>query len=423
MRAWEFYPAPSENTPSHPGKTVTQTSETSSATVHFDMYDRELYAAPYEMYRRLRDEAPLYYNDEYEFFAVSRFDDAAQVLADRTTFLSGKGSVYQIASRGIDMPDGLFIFEDPPGHPIHRSLVARLFTPRAISRLEPQIFEFFDRAAEDLVGRDHFDFVEDFATMLPMRVIGLLLGLPEKDFAHLRSTFHQSQNADTANSERESFGGTRAVAGVFNEYLEFRLANPTDDMMTELLHVEFEDATGTRRQLRREELLTFLTLIAAAGSDTTVNALAWAGMLLGEHADERRKLVADPTLIPNAVEEVLRFEPPSYHIARTAAHDVEMHGRTVAAGSIVIALPGAANRDERQHVDGDVFDVSRKPSQQLTFSFGPHFCLGASLARLETRIAIEVFLERFPDWTVDRQVAKMTKGIDTRGWDTVPVAV
>lgn len=387
------------------------------------MYDRELYASPYTMYRRLRDEAPLYYNAAYDFYAVSRFDDAARVLGDRDVFISGKGSVYQVAAAGVDMPDGLFIFEDPPRHPIHRSLVSRLFTPRAVSRIEPQIDALFNEAAESLVGTERFDFVRDFATMLPIRVIGMLLGLPEKDHASLRAAFHQSQNADTADPDKEALSGIVEAARWFTEYLDFRAEHPTDDLMTQLLAVEFEDETGTRRLLRREELLTFLTLITGAGSDTTVNAIGWGGMLLSDHPDQRRMLLEDPSLIPNAVEEVLRFEPPSYHIARTVAEDVELHGQTVPAGSVIIALPGAANRDERQYAGGDTFDVTRKPGTTFTFSFGPHFCLGAALARIETKIALEAVLKRFPEWTVDRDDAVMTTGIDTRGWDALPVEI
>jgi cytochrome P450 len=394
-----------------------------SADFSFDMYDRDVYASPYETYRRLREEAPLYFNDEYKFFAVSRADDVARVLGDRDAFISGKGGVYQIASIGIDMPDGLFIFEDPPLHGIHRSLVSRLFTPRAVSRIEPQIVELFHSAARALEGSTAFDFVKDFANMLPIQVIGMLFGLPESDYADLRATFHQHQNADTADPDKAAFGGIAEAARWFGEYLDFRAEHPTDDLMTQLLNIEFKDETGAKRQLRRDELLTFLTLITGAGSDTTVNAISWAGMLLSDHPDQRQLLIDDPALISNAVEEVLRFEPPAYHIARTVAATIELHGREVPADSVIITLPGAANRDERQYADGDCFEVARKQSQNYAFSFGPHFCLGASLARLETRVAIEAALESFPGWFADRGSSVMTGGIDTRGWDSIPVEV
>jgi cytochrome P450 len=392
-----------------------------TSDVHFDMYDRELYASPYAMYRRLRDEVPLYRNDEYDFYAVSRFDDVGRVLGDRDAFISGKGGVYQIASARIPIPDGLFIFEDPPRHTIHRGLVARLFTPRAVGRIEAEIEALFDRAAAELAGVEQFDFVKDFADMLPIRVIGMLLGLPENDHADLREAFHQAQNADTADAGKDALAGILEVSRWFDEYLDHRVAHPTDDLMTQLLNVEFEDETGTVRGLERQELLTFLTLITGAGSDTTVNGIAWAGLLLSEHPDQRQLLLENPGLIPNAVEEVLRYEPPSYHVGRVTAGDVEIHGETVPADSLVLTLPGAANRDERQFPAGDRFDVTRTPGTTYTFSFGPHFCLGASLARLEARVAVEAALRHFPGWVIDRDRAVMTTGIDTRGWDALPV--
>ncbi len=396
---------------------------TTTSDVSFDLYDRELYESPYEMYGRLRNEVPLYRNEEHDFYAVSRADDVAHVLNDRDTFISGKGSVFQIAKAGVEMPDGLFIMEDPPRHTIHRSLVSRLFTPRAVSRIEPQIDAAFHQAAEALVGATRFDFMRDFAHLLPIQVIGMLLGLPEKDHLALRETFHRSQNEGTADPDRDALGGIAEAFLWFNEYLEFREEHPQDDLMTELLNLDFEDETGVTRRLRREELMTFLTLITGAGSDTTATAIGWVGLLLSDHPDQRRALVEDPALIPNAVEEVLRFEPPSYHIARTTALEVELHGQTLPAGTLVLALPGAANRDERRLVDADTFDITRSPSQTYTFSFGPHFCLGASLARLETRVAMQAILQRFPEWTVDRGAATMTGGIDTRGWDHLPVDV
>jgi cytochrome P450 len=375
------------------------------------------------MFRRLRDEAPLYFNEEYAFYLVSRFDDVARVLGDREEFSSAKGGVYQIAAAGIEMPEGLFIFEDPPLHTIHRGLVSRLFTPRAIGRIEGEVRALFEAAAESLVGAERFDFVKDFAHMLPIQVIGLLLGLPESDHRALRDAFHHSQNEGTADREAEALSGIAEAAMWFTEYLDFRAEHPTDDLMTQLLNTEFEDQTGTKRQLRRDELLMFLTLITGAGSDTTVNAISWAGSLLSDHPDQRKMLVDDPRLIPNAVEEVLRYESVSYHIARTVVDDVDLHGQTVPSGSVILTLPGSANRDDRQIEDGDRFDITRMPGQMFTFSFGPHFCLGASLARLETRLAVESILKRFPEWTVDYSGAALTGGIDTRGWDRLPVVI
>jgi cytochrome P450 len=394
-----------------------------TAGVNFDMYDREIYASPYAVYRRLRDEAPLYYNEAYKFYAVSRFDDVSRVLSERDQFISGKGGVYNVVSAGIDMPPGLFIFEDPPGHTIHRALVSRLFTPRAVSRIEPQIRDLFSQVTKSVSGEPRFDFMRDYAHKLPIRVIGMLLGLPESDHAQLQAVFHRNMNQNTADTEGSALDGIAETAVWFSEYLDWRAEHPTDDLMTQLLNLEFVDETGTTRVLRRDELVTYLTLITGAGSDTTATAIGWAASVLSDHPDQRRMLRDDPSLLGNAVEEVLRFEPPSYHIARTVAEDVEIQGETVPAGSIIVTLPAAANRDERHYPDGDVFDVTRTPGQTFTFSFGPHFCLGASLARLEARIALEAMLEHFGEWTVDRDAAVMTGGIDTRGWDSLPVDI
>ena len=392
--------------------------------VYFDMYDRDLYASPYPMFRRMREEAPLYYNEEFNFWAVTRYDDIARVLSERDTFSSAKGDVYQFASLGVDMPEGLFIAEDAPLHTIHRALVSRLFTPRAIGRIEADVIALFEAAADALVGSTQFDFIQDFATMLPIQVIGMLLGLPEKDHRALRDHFHRTQNESTSERDQElNVNGLIETAMWFAEYLDHRAEHPTDDLMTQLLNTEFEDQTGTRRQLRRDELVTFLTLITGAGSDTTVNAIGWAGSLLADHPEQLRLVVDDPSLIPNAVEEVLRYESVAYHVARTTTTEVELHGRTIPEGAVMITLPGSGNRDDDNHPDGDTFDITRKPGQMFTFSFGPHYCLGASLARLETRLAIEAITKRFPSWTVDHAGAELTKGIDTRGWDRLPVAV
>jgi cytochrome P450 len=190
--------------------------------------------------------------------------------------------------------------------------------------------------------------------------------------------------------------------------------------MTELLLAEFDDATGTRRRLTRDEVFVYVNMIAAAGSDTTSRLMEWTAKLLAEHPDQRHELAADPTLIPNAIEEVLRFEPPSYSFGRYLLEDVELHGRTLPAGSVLIVIPGSANHDERHFDDPDRFDVHRSPTRILTFGIGAHLCIGANLARMEGRIVLEELLARFRDWEVDLDRAEMTAAVDTRGWESLP---
>jgi cytochrome P450 len=391
--------------------------------VYYDMYDRDIYASPYETFQRLRNEAPLYYNDRYDFYALSRHEDVGAVLRNRDTFISGKGMVYNIISQDIEMPPGLFISEDPPMHTMHRGIVSRLFTPRTVSGLEPEIRRLSNEIVDGLFGRDGFDFMRDFALQLPVQVIGMLVGVPRQDQADLLAVFQKNLHEGSADPEQQLLQGILDSAAWFNEYLDWREKNPSDDVMTQLMNFEFEDEAGRTRTLRREEIVTYLTLITSAGSDTTATAIAWAGSLLSDHPGQRRELAEDPSVIPGAVEEILRYEPPSYHNCRWTTADVEFHGRTVPQNSIVVMIPPAANRDERNWEDPERFDIHRKPSQIFTFGFGPHFCLGANLARIEVRVALETILPRIPEWTCDYENAELTKGIDTRGWERLPVTV
>ena len=394
----------------------------SASDVSFDPYDLEIRANPYGVYRRLRDEAPLYYNEQHDFYAVSRYQDMEFVLGEREQFISGKGETLDVLQTGTPSPPGLFINEDGALHAMHRAIVSILFTPRAISNLEPHIRKFCADILDSLAGVERFDFVRDFASQVPMRVVGMLIGIPEKDQEALRDHFEvflQARPDDTA-SPLEGIG---ASVGFFTDYIDWRVEHPSDDLMTTLLNHEFEDVTGGTRRLTREEVLVFLILIASAGGDTTSRHIGWSGKVLGDNPDQRRLLVEDPSLIPNAVEEILRLEPPSYHVARYVTRDSEFHGRTVPEGSALVMLPGAANRDDRRFTDPDTVDVRRKMGRTLVFGYGAHHCLGAALARLEGRIVLEEVLKRFPDWDVDHDNAKLTDGFITRGWDTLPVVV
>jgi cytochrome P450 len=215
---------------------------------------------------------------------------------------------------------------------------------------------------------------------------------------------------------------TAAIDGeFFAKFIDWRAEHPSDDIMTELLTVEFTDETGTVRRLTRDELLVYVSVVSGAGNETTTRLIGWAGKVLAEHPDQRRELVADPTLIPRAIEELLRFEPPAPHVARYVTRDIDYHGQTVPEGSVMMMLIGAANRDHRQFPpDGDVFDIHREARQHLTFSVGTHFCLGSALARLEGRIALEEILKRFPDWDVDISECKLSPTSTVRGWEAMP---
>jgi cytochrome P450 len=255
---------------------------------------------------------------------------------------------------------------------------------------------------------------------MPMRVIGMLLGIPEGDQAAIRDHVDASISTDPG----EPITDLSALAGdIFAEYIDWRAEHPSDDLMTELLNVEFEDETGTVRRLGREEILTYVSIIAGAGNETTTKLIGWTGRVLADHPDQRRLLVEEPGLIANAIKEVLRFEPPGPHVARFVVRDAEFYGGTVPAGSALLCLVGSANRDERRWMDPDTFDVRRDAAGHLTFSYGIHFCLGAALARLEGRVALEEVLKRFPEWTVDEANARLASSSTVRGWETLPVVV
>ena len=387
--------------------------------VHYDPYDVELNADPYPMFKRIREEAPLYYNPTHDFYALSRFDDVNAAILDHETFSSARGAVLEIIKSGMEIPPGTLIFEDPPIHNIHRKLLSRMFTPRKIAALEPRIREFTARCLDPLVGTGRFDFVQDLGEQMPMRVIGMLLGIPEEDQRHV-----VDHGEATIRTERGGKMSGLATGEVFAEYIDYRAKHPSDDIMTELMNAEFEDETGTVRKLGREELLLYLTVIATAGSETTTRLIGWTGKLLSEHPDQRAELVADRSLLPQAIEEILRFEPPAPHMCRYVTRDVEYYGQTVPAGSAMMLLVGAANRDHRRFPpDGDVFDIHREPRQHLSFGVVAHFCLGNALARLEGRVALDEILNRFPEWEVDMSKAELSPTSTVRGWETMPATI
>jgi cytochrome P450 len=390
--------------------------------VRFDPYDVELIADPYPMFARLRDEAPLYYNAEYDFFALSRFADVNKTLVDHTTFSSARGAILELIKANLDIPSGMLIFEDPPIHGVHRKLLSRMFTPRKIAALEPMIREFCAQSLDPLVGSGRFDFVTHLGATMPMKTISMLLGIPEDDQEYIRD--HVTSQMRTEAGKPMDHEQGLSLGDQFEAYIDWRADHPSDDIMTELLNAEFVDETGSTRRLTREEILVYVNVVAGAGNETTTRLIGWAGKVLAEHPDQRRELAKNPGLIPQAIEELLRFEPPAPHVCRYVTRDISLHDQTVPEGSVMMLLIGSACRDQRQFgPDGDEFNIHRAARPHLTFSVGTHFCLGSALARLEGRIALEEILKRFPEWEVDLTNAKLSPTSTVRGWDSLPALV
>jgi cytochrome P450 len=393
----------------------------------FDPYDVEITANPYPVLRRLREEAPLYYNERYDFYALSRYDDIEQALKDKDTFINGKGNVLELIKADVEQPPGTLIFEDPPAHTLHRKLLARAFTPRRVFALEQQIRDFTVECLDPLVGSDGFDVIADLGAHVPMQVIGMLMGIPEADRLAVREHVDRYLRTEPGKPMRFAKGSKWSpgskLSDIFGAYIDWRADNPSDDVMSELLSARFEDEHGVTRTLTRDEALLYVNIVSGAGNETTSRLIGWTAKILSDHPDQRRRLVENPELIGNAIEEVLRYETPGPITGRYVAKDVELHGHTVPAGSALLLLNHSANRDDRRFPDPDRFDIERGFGQHLSFGHGIHFCLGASLARLEGRVVLEEVLERFPEWEVDLANARMAPASVVRGWEALPVHI
>jgi cytochrome P450 len=283
------------------------------------------------------------------------------------------------------------------------------------------------RSLDPLVGGGSLDFIADLGSQMPMRVIGMLLGIPEEDQEELRDSIDAGLSLE-AGEPGDAGGalegdGPLFPTGRFTEYIEWRRKNPSDDLMTELLNARFTDDEGVERTLRDEELLAYIGLLAGAGNETTTRLIGWTGYLLDRFPDQRRLLAGDRGLVPNAIEEILRYEAPSPVQARYVMRDVELYGTPVPEGSTLLLLNGSANRDEREFEDADRLDVRRKNVHHLSFGYGIHFCLGASLARLEGCVALDEVLARWPEWQIDHDSAEMARTSTVRGWKRLPARV
>jgi cytochrome P450 len=389
----------------------------------YDPYDYAIDANPHPIWKRLRDEAPVYYNEQHDFYALSRFDDVLQAHLDPVTFSSAHTTVLEIM---VPDPDpymtSMMIFMDPPVHTRYRKLVSRAFTPRHMAALELRIRALCAGFLDEFEGGSGFDYVADFGARLPVMVISALLGAPEEDEAQLRAWTDATLHIDPGEMMGDHASGIFSeIHNYWQAHIDERRRSPRDDIMSELMTAELDEGDGTTRHITDDEIHAFMGLISGAGNETVARFLGWSAVGLDRFPEQRAKLVANPALIPNAVEEILRWEAPSPIQGRWVTKPVQMQDTVLPVDSKVALLTGSGNRDERMFADPDSIDVEREIPRHVAFGYGIHFCLGAALARLEGRIALEETFRRFPTWGVDESGLEMVHTSTVRGYAKVPL--
>jgi cytochrome P450 len=383
--------------------------------IEFDPYSMEFANDPYPLYKALRDEAPVFHQEALNFWAISRYADVVAAHQDNETYSSAGGVTIESM-----VDNGLLIMKDTPEHRWHKNLVTKVFTRERMNGMEPFVRERCVKTLEAAADKGEFDFVKDFAVQLPLNVISELIGIPEE----LRADIHHFANMLLARGEVNIFevGAAKMKADeVYMQLIRDRRAKPRDDVITLLMNTELEDDSGVVRHLTDEELAARFMELATAGHETVAKAIPNGAIALTRFPGERAKLLADPSRIPNAVEEILRFEPPSQLQGRTTTREVELHGVTIPAGVRVMLLTGAATRDKRRFENPDVFDVGRDNDVvSIYFGYGIHRCLGIHLARLEIRTAMQELLSRFPEFQVFPERGSRKVLSNVRGMDTLP---
>ncbi len=393
----------------------------------FDPLSEEFFEDPWDMYRWLRDEEPAYHNERLGFWAVSRYDDCVDVHRDVGTFTSTRGlTLAQLGSAefgDVALEVASMIMMDPPMHDRMRKLVNRAFTPRRIAEWEPVVQQVIDGLLDSLADRDAFDAVVDFSGPFPVEVICTIVGVPEGDRQQIRHWTDRMLELEVGNPFPTPAGIEGAIAQ--SEYMRAlvtdKRAHPSDDMIGHLIEAEVEREDGEVEHLTDNEIAQFVMLLTAAGSETVTKLVGNGVMTFAEHPDELARLQADPSLAGSAVEEVLRWKAPSQYQGRYSLREKELHGRTIPAGSPMLVVTGAANRDPRAYDDPDRFDISRDGPLGIGFGHGIHYCIGAHLARLEGRTAFTELYRRWPDLQVDLDAVQYVHMANVAGPSSVPV--
>jgi cytochrome P450 len=393
--------------------------------VEFDPFSEEFFNDPYDIYRRLREEAPVYYSERYGFYALSRFADVLAAHRDWEGFSSAHGVELFLLSKDPEEVASYrnIIMMDPPEHDRLRALVSRVFTPRAVSALEPMIREVICSFLDPLNDASEFDALADFAAPFPVEVISRMLGVPEKDRQGIRERIDLGLHREPGQTE-PSEKNMQAILenGIyFHELTADKRRNPGDDMLSRLTQVTVDRGDGVETGLDDVEITGFATLLGGAGAETVTKLVGNAVVLFWQHPDHWQRVQKDHDKIPRAVEEILRYLPPSQYQGRFSAQERKFDGGTIPAGHPVLLITGAATRDPREFERADEFDIERQPGITIGFGHGVHSCLGAALARMESRIAIEELGRRWRRLDVDEAGLRRVHMANVAGFSNVPV--
>ena len=398
---------------------------TDTATpVEFDPYSPTFFDDPYETYARLRDEAPVYYNERYNFYALSRFDDVVAAHRDWKRLSSSHGLDPYMMQQPVEQIRAMrsIIMMDPPEHDRLRALVSRVFTPRAVTALEPMVREVISGFLDQIEG-DEFDAVEQFSAPFPVEIICRMLGVPAPDRQQIRHWLDASLTREPGNwaPTEEGRAAGAASGAYYYSLVQEKRADPQDDMLSRLTQVTVDRGDGVETSLDDAEIAGFASLLGGAGAETVTKLVGNAVVLFARNPDQWERVRDDPELIPSAVEEILRILPPSQYQGRFSHEDCEFSGGTIPAGYPVLLLTGAATRDPRHYDQPDDFIVDRPPTVAIGLGHGVHSCLGAALARMESRIAIEELARRWRSWELDEDGLRRVHMSNVAGYSNVPV--
>jgi len=399
-------------------------AQASNSEVVFDPFSDDFFNAPYATYRRMRAEAPVYYNEKYDFYALTRHADVAAAMKDVETFSSSRGVDLQMVQSG-NPPPPLIIMMDPPDHRRMRSLVNKVFTPRAMERQRAMVVEQVERFL-GAVDSAEFDAVQDFSALFPVEVITQLLGVPPELRQKVRLLLDKQLEREYGKVEMPPEGLEAGIETglMYYNIIQDRRAEPQDDMISALIAAEL-DRDGETTALDDIEIAGFASMLGGAGAETVTKLIGNAVVTFAEHPEQWQALLDDRSKVPAAVEELLRWEAPAQYLVRYTLKDVELHGTTIPAGNPVLLCIGSANRDERAFTDADTFDIDRDrgQAQNIGLGYGVHSCLGAALARMESVIALDKLLDFMPRYEIVQDGLRRVAMTNVIGWHNVPVRV